>query len=168
MTSKIKDSNYVTIQGWMINQLHLSGNELIAYAVIYGFSQAENQYMTCSQEYIGNWCNLSRVNTNKLLKRLIDKGYIIKKLRDKKGAIATYEYKAIAYNETLHVTSNETLHATSNETLHVTSNETLHNNKKIIKKDIYKQKRNKFNDFEQRNYTPEDFKNMEKRLLNKK
>ena len=152
MANKIKDINYVTIQGWMINQLHLSGNELIAYAVIYGFSQAENQYMTCSQEYIGNWCNLSRESTNRLLKRLIEKGLIIKKLSNKKGAIKVYEYKAI----------------TSDETSHVTSDETSHYNNNIIKKDIYKQKRNKFNDFEQRNYTPEDFKNMEKRLLNKK
>ena len=160
MASKIKDINYVTIQGWMINQLHLTVNELIAYAVIYGFSQAENQYMTCSQEYIGNWCNLSRESTNRLLKRLIEKGLIIKKLSNKKGAIKVYEYKAI--------TSDETSHDTSDETSHDTSDETSHNNKKIIKKDIYKQKRNKFNDFEQRHYTPEDFKNMEKRLLNKK
>ena len=43
MSDKIKNENYVLIQGWMINELKLKGNELLIYALIYGFSQAENQ-----------------------------------------------------------------------------------------------------------------------------
>ena len=35
----IKKENYVQISGWMISELNLSGNELIAYALIHGFSQ---------------------------------------------------------------------------------------------------------------------------------
>jgi hypothetical protein len=35
--------NYVTIQGWQVSELKLSGNELIAYALIYGFCQAKNR-----------------------------------------------------------------------------------------------------------------------------
>lgn len=91
----IKNDNYVTIQGWMINDLQLTGNELMAYAVIYGFSQVEGQYMSCSQEYIAAWLNISREATNRLIKRLIEKGLVIKRERSRKGAMVLWEYKAV-------------------------------------------------------------------------
>lgn len=37
--AKIKNENFIAIQGFMVKELGLSGNELIAYALIYGFSQ---------------------------------------------------------------------------------------------------------------------------------
>lgn len=157
MAAKVKNENYTTIQGFMINELKLSGNELIAYAVIYGFSQAEGQYMTCSQEYIGNWCNLSKSNTNRLLKRLVDKGLIEKKLAKTKGAVKLYDYKA--------VTSAETATVTSAKTATVTSAKTTHHNKRYNNNIS---KKNSFKNFEQREYTKEDYKNMERMLLQKK
>ena len=35
----VKNENYLVIQGWMIAELKLKGNELLIYAIIYGFSQ---------------------------------------------------------------------------------------------------------------------------------
>ena len=35
--AKIKNENFIAIQGWMINELQLKGNDLIVYALIYGF-----------------------------------------------------------------------------------------------------------------------------------
>ena len=35
--SEIKDENFIMIQGWMVNMLNLKGNELLVYAIIYGF-----------------------------------------------------------------------------------------------------------------------------------
>ena len=35
----IKNDNYIAIQGFMVKELELTGNELIAYALVYGFSQ---------------------------------------------------------------------------------------------------------------------------------
>ena len=35
-------NSFVNVQGWMVQKLNLSGNELLAYALIYGFSQEEN------------------------------------------------------------------------------------------------------------------------------
>ena len=35
----MKDGNYYTVYGWMINQLKLKGTTLQLYAVIYGFSE---------------------------------------------------------------------------------------------------------------------------------
>ena len=36
---KIKPNNFINIQGWMVTELGLKGNELIIYAIIAGFSQ---------------------------------------------------------------------------------------------------------------------------------
>jgi hypothetical protein len=41
----LKDHNYITILGWMVNRLGLSGNELMVYAIIHRFSQDKNQAM---------------------------------------------------------------------------------------------------------------------------
>ena len=40
----MKDGNYYTVYGWMINRLKLKGTTLQLYAVIYGFSEnGENE-----------------------------------------------------------------------------------------------------------------------------
>lgn len=33
----IKNENFILIQGWMINNLKLAGNDLLVYAIIYFF-----------------------------------------------------------------------------------------------------------------------------------
>ena len=74
----IKNENFIVIQGFMINELGLKGNELIVYAIIYGFSQdGENKY-TGSLNYLANWTNSTKQGVLKSLKSLVDKGYIIK------------------------------------------------------------------------------------------
>lgn len=74
----IKNENYITIQGWMINELHLKGNDLMVYAIIYGFSQEENSWFTGSRQYLADWCNSTIRGIQKNLQSLIDKGLIIK------------------------------------------------------------------------------------------
>ena len=39
MTKKDISKNYLNIQGWMVQDLELKGNELLAYALIFGFCQ---------------------------------------------------------------------------------------------------------------------------------
>lgn len=49
-SSVIRDSNYVVIQGWMLTRLGLKGNELMIYAVIYGFTQnGETEFIGSSR-----------------------------------------------------------------------------------------------------------------------
>lgn len=76
---EIRNENYIVIQGFMINQLHLKGNELLVYAIIYGFSQEDNQVYSGSLQYLANWTNSTKQGVQKNLKALIDKGYIAKK-----------------------------------------------------------------------------------------
>lgn len=76
--SKIKDEQYVTIQGWMINKLQLKGNDLLVYAIIYMFSQTESQKFNGSLQYLSDWCNSTKQGIQKNLKNLINKNLIVK------------------------------------------------------------------------------------------
>lgn len=71
--------NYIQIQGWMVSELGLSGNELLCYALIYGFSQDEQSVFSGSSSYIATWLNIDKRNVLNVLKRLVEKGFIIKK-----------------------------------------------------------------------------------------
>ena len=74
----IKNENYITIQGFMINDLNVKGNELLIYAIIYGFTQAENQEFKGSLQYLADWCNSTKQGVIKALKSLLDKDLIEK------------------------------------------------------------------------------------------
>lgn len=76
--SKVNRENYITIQGWMLTDLSLKGNELIIYACIYGFTQAENQVFSGSLQYLADWTNSTKQGVSKCLKSLVNKGYIEK------------------------------------------------------------------------------------------
>lgn len=76
--SKVKNENYIIIQGWMINELKLKGNELIVYSIIYGFSQDGEQSFSGSLQYLADWTNSTKQGVTKNLKSLVDKGYIVK------------------------------------------------------------------------------------------
>ena len=77
--NNIKNENYIVIQGFMVNELNLKGNELLIYAIIYGFSQLESQEFNGTLQYLADWCNSTKQGVLKALKSLIDKGLIEKK-----------------------------------------------------------------------------------------
>lgn len=87
---QIKNNNYITIQGWMINELNLSGNDLIVYAIIYGFSQDEESSFKGSREYLSNWCNSTIRGIQKNLNNLLEKNLIIKE-ETELGKICRYK-----------------------------------------------------------------------------
>lgn len=72
----IKEGNFIVIQSFMVTELKLKGNELLIYAIIYGFSQAEGQRFTGSLQYLADWTNSSKQGITKALKSLAEKGYI--------------------------------------------------------------------------------------------
>jgi len=74
----IKNENYIVVQGFMTNELNLKGNELIIYAIIYGFSQTPGQKYNGSLQYLMEWTNSSKQGVLKNLKALLDKGLIEK------------------------------------------------------------------------------------------
>lgn len=76
--TEIKNTNYFTIQGWMVKELKLSGNELMAYAIIYGFSQDNASGFCGSRSYLSKFMNVTTKTVDNLLHSLTTKGFIEK------------------------------------------------------------------------------------------
>lgn len=90
--SAINDNNFVTIQGWMRTKLNLKGNELLAYAVIYGFSQTDGAKFTGSRKYLAEWCGCSMATIDRTLNSLVDKGLI-----SRTSYVTKHGYRAVEY-----------------------------------------------------------------------
>lgn len=75
---KVNPDNYITIQGWMVSDLELKGNELLVYAIIYGFSQDGQNKFTGSLQYLADWTNSTKQGVQKNLKSLVDRGLLLK------------------------------------------------------------------------------------------
>jgi hypothetical protein len=71
--------NYITIQGWMIEDLELKPNEAFTFALIFGFCQDQESEFTGSVKYICTWLNCSKNTALKAVKSLVEKELIIKK-----------------------------------------------------------------------------------------
>lgn len=72
----MKSENYIVIQGWMRTELGLKGNDLLVYAIIYGFTQAESQRFTGSLGYLAEWCGATKQGIIGNLKKLLERGLI--------------------------------------------------------------------------------------------
>ena len=76
--SEITDKNYIVIQSFMVSDLKLKGNELLIYAIIFGFSQTTGQAFHGSLSYLESWTNSTRHTVISSLKSLVEKGLIEK------------------------------------------------------------------------------------------
>lgn len=109
--------SFITIQGWMATDLKLSGNELLVYALIYGFSQDGESEFRGSINYICGWLNCSRPTAIKTLSNLVDRGLISKRVKIENN-VTFNRYKAILQGvKKLNWGSKETLPGGSKETL---------------------------------------------------
>ena len=90
----INNDNFFVVQGWMRSELNLSGNALLIYAIIYGFSQTAHQEFTASINYLVEWVGCSRRTVFYVLDDLVNKGYITKESEDKGGVIYN-RYRAV-------------------------------------------------------------------------
>ena len=73
-----KKGNYVVIEKWMTRDLGLRGNELLVYAIIYGFSQDGESRYYGSRRYISEFLNMSLSTVDRTLASLVSKNLIIK------------------------------------------------------------------------------------------
>ena len=71
----IKEKNYINILSWMVLDLGLKGNELIVYAIIFGFSQDGDSWYKGGLNYICEWLGCSKPTAISLLKKLLDCGF---------------------------------------------------------------------------------------------
>ena len=105
----MKRENYITIQGWMVTELGLSGNELLCYALIYGFSQDDGSVFSGSSRYICKWLNLTKPSVLKILKSLCEKGLIEKIQKEVNGCILCDYKKTLPVVKKLNQGGKETL-----------------------------------------------------------
>lgn len=77
-TKGLSSDNYVVIQGFMCNELNLKGNELLVFALIYGFCQDGKSVFSGGRKYIAETFNISMPTVDKALQGLIDRGLILK------------------------------------------------------------------------------------------
>lgn len=75
----MKEGDYITILSPMVSKLKLSGNNLIIFALIHGFTKDGEHNFNGSLEYISKWTNLSKSTVIATLKALTDNGFINKK-----------------------------------------------------------------------------------------
>jgi len=85
---------HVVLESWMVSELNLHGNKLIAYAIIYGCSLAGNQEFTASINYFCSWLDLDRAQVLSLLSSL-EKSKLIKRSSKVKDGITYNSYRAI-------------------------------------------------------------------------
>lgn len=76
--TKVNSNNYIVIQGWMVKDLALKNNELLIYAIIYGFSQDGDNKFTGSLQYLADWTGSTKQGVSKNLKSLLEKNLITK------------------------------------------------------------------------------------------
>lgn len=95
----IRNESFITIQGWMINELDLKGTELLCYAVIYGFSQDGHNWYTGSRQHLADWCNCSVRNIQTALNSLVEKGYLLKQSEVNNGVKFCYYAANISSGE---------------------------------------------------------------------
>lgn len=70
---------YLTVQKWMVENFGLHGDELLIYAIIYGFSQDGKSCYTGSSKYLRFWTGKSKETVLNNLKSLRKKNLIARK-----------------------------------------------------------------------------------------
>lgn len=93
--SAVKDNNFIVIQGWMRTRLNLKGNELLIYALIYGFSQDGQSRFTGSRKYIADWCGCSLDTVDRSLSSLVGKGLLAKYPHTDQNGSRVVDYASI-------------------------------------------------------------------------
>lgn len=151
-----KDENYITIQGWMITRLKLKGNDLILFALIYGFSQDDETEFRGSQKYMCEVLNRTRPTVAKSLENLASLGLIIKRVETMSG-VTFNRYKVNLQGvKKLYMGDKETLHGTGKETLHYNTSSNNTNDKPICQpsktKDLFPLKETKITLFRNSNF----------------
>jgi DNA-binding MarR family transcriptional regulator len=141
----MKNENYINIQGWMINELKLKGNELILYAIIYGFTQdGETEYKGSLSYLSESLCITKRCVIN-LLKSLVDKGLIMK-IEDQKGNRFKVTGEKSSLVKKVHHTSEKSSPLGSEKSS--PNNNNINNNNINTNDKVFLFSNSKFNDYE--------------------
>ena len=87
----MKDSDYIVTLAPMKTKLKLKGQALDLFALIYGYSKDGESTCRASLTYLAEWLDTDRHAVSKLIKRLVDAGYI-NRIEYLRGEMKCYEY----------------------------------------------------------------------------
>lgn len=128
----MKSDNYVIIQGWMCNELELKGNELLVFALLYGFCQDGESCFSGSRSYIADTFNISLPTVDKAIEELRSKHLI--EINKQSNNYCTYKVSLQAYKETLQACK-DSLQPTCKVSLHNKDSNNKTSNKNLKEKD---------------------------------
>lgn len=75
------EGGYLTRQEWMLELDLKGGNELDAYALVFGFCKDGKSWYQGSASYVARWLKCSRQTAMSVLSRLVERGYLEKRER---------------------------------------------------------------------------------------
>lgn len=93
MASKEVRKNFILVMDWMVEELKLTGNNAMIYAIIYGYSK-HGGWFQGSISYLCKRTGLSEKGVRKILQTLCDDGCLRRRDRPYKG-IKFVDYQAI-------------------------------------------------------------------------
>lgn len=94
----MSETRYITIQEWML-YMGLGGNDLLAYALVWGFCQDGKTTFRGSLDYLAYWLGSTRRTAANVLQRLQDQGLIEKRIIEERGVKFT-EFVPVGKNFT--------------------------------------------------------------------
>lgn len=155
----MQTESYVVLRPFMVEELGLKGSELVAYALIYGFSQDGESWFTGSAQYVADWCGIDRRSALSVLQRLTDKG-LVEKVRTGQSC---------AYRACKNITGDKTSpvmkhHQTGDKTSPVTGDKTSPNNIGDITSNNARERRHKLGEFGHVLLSDEDAKKLDEQF----
>lgn len=138
----MKDGTFVTIQSWMVKELNLSGNKLIIYGIINGFSQDGKSWFVGGVNYLEKFLDVKRRTIINYLEDMVSEKII--KEHKRQGKTTLYQVARPVHG--IHTTHAGNAQLPMQE-MHTTCAGNAHSNNKgnINKKD----KENKYPDWEE-------------------
>lgn len=80
MPGVIKNESYLVIQSWMVTKLHLKGNSLLTYALVYGFSQDAQSSFYGTLNYVASWLGSTKEGARQTLDKLVSDTLLVKEV----------------------------------------------------------------------------------------
>jgi len=94
----MQDKGYYVVHGWMISELGLKGNELLVYAIIYGFTQIEEQWFYGTRRYLAEATGATIKSIQNTLGSLVEKGILERRYAE----TMVNGVRAVSYRASLH------------------------------------------------------------------
>lgn len=87
MAKELKPTDGFFAAGWMVTQLHLTGSEMMAFALVHQFSQSNAGVYIGGPGYLQQWLGCAENTARKYLHTLLEKGLIINEDQEVNGVL---------------------------------------------------------------------------------